>query len=313
MKIASIDIGTNTCNLLIAEYRKNSPIKFIYKEKRAITLINKDYKNNVISEESASNLIHVLNTYKLTISLHKTKRVLAVATSGIRSSYNKDSVINRIKETSGFNVNVIDGVKETELIWKGVKNAVKIYSNPALIIDIGGGSIEFILCNDKGIIRKSSHDIGVARMMNNYNFSDPLSNENLSCIYQLLDNELKDLLVDCKKYNLNTLIGSSGSYETFANLIKHEFSGCSISDSDLTNILEIEKFLCIYKKLILFNEAERAKMPGMEIIRVKMIPIAAVITKYLLDNLNIRNFVQSNFSLKEGTLFDYIDSINNPE
>jgi exopolyphosphatase/guanosine-5'-triphosphate,3'-diphosphate pyrophosphatase len=115
MRIASIDIGTNTCNLLIAEYKKNSPLKFLHKEKRAITLINRDYHCDLISEESTSNLINVLNSYKKTISTHKTDHIVATATSGIRSSSNKEYIINAIKSKSGLNVEVIDGNKEAEL------------------------------------------------------------------------------------------------------------------------------------------------------------------------------------------------------
>ncbi|MDD3741952.1 MAG: hypothetical protein PHH30_12015, partial [Bacteroidales bacterium] len=291
----------------------NTPLRFLHKEKSAITLINKDYHCDFISEESTSNLIKVLKSYKKTISFHKTDHIVATATSGIRSSSNKDYIINAIKSQSGLNVKVIDGNAEAELVWKGVKNAVKLYSNPVLIIDIGGGSIEFVICNDVGIIRKSSFNIGVARLILKYKYSDPLSSENITNIHQLLKSELENLLFDCKKYSVKTLIGSSGSYETFANLIKHECQLCNISDSESANILNIKSFLFIYDKLITYNEVQRTEMPGMEIIRVKMIPIAAVITKFILEELRIETLIQSNFSIKEGTLFDYIDKINGTE
>jgi exopolyphosphatase/guanosine-5'-triphosphate,3'-diphosphate pyrophosphatase len=164
-----------------------------------------------------------------------------------------------------------------------------------------------------GIIRKSSYNIGVARLIVKHKYSDPLSKENIENIFLLLNNELNELLIDCKKLNVETLIGSSGSYETFANLIKHEFPLCHISDSDSANNLNIENFLHIYDKLISYNESERTQMPGMEIIRVKMIPVAAVITKFLLKKLNIKTFIQSNFSIKEGTLFDYIDKFDDTD
>lgn len=313
MKIASIDIGTNTCNLLIAEYKKNTPLKFLHREKRAITLINCDYQNDKISAESTSNLIDVLNSYKQTILTHKTNHIVATATSGIRSSTNKEYIIDTIKSLSGINVTVIDGNKEAELVWKGVKNAVKLSPTPVLIIDIGGGSIEFIISNDKGIIRKYSYNIGVARLILKYKYNDPLSIDDVNCIYQLLEEELHVLLIECKENNVKTLIGSSGSYETFANLIKYEFKDCNLSESKSANEIKIESFNHIYKKLISFNESQRTQMTGMEIIRVKMIPIAAVITKYLLEKLDIITFIQSNFSIKEGTLFDYIDRVNNSE
>jgi exopolyphosphatase / guanosine-5'-triphosphate,3'-diphosphate pyrophosphatase len=307
MKIASIDIGTNTCNLLIAEYNKGSELNFLHKEKRAITLINKDFKNNTISPESVSNLISVLNAYKETINFHKTDRIVATATSGIRSASNREAVLDTVQTGSGIKIKIIDGHKEAELAWKGVKNAVQIGEKPVLIIDIGGGSIEFVICDDNGIMWKASYNIGVARLIAKHNYSDPLSSADINAIYQLLDEELKDLLIQCKEFTVQKLIGSSGSFETFANLVKYECPECGIRDINPSNLIDICRFMQIYDKLTTFDETQRAEMPGMEIIRVKMIPVAAVITKFLLEKLNVNSFIQSDYSIKEGTLFDYIE------
>ncbi len=307
MKIASIDIGTNTCNLLIAEYKKDSELTFLHREKRAITLINKDFKNNVISPESVSNLINVLNAYKDIIVSQDADRIIATATSGIRSASNREAVIDTVQTGCGIKINIIDGNKEAELAWKGVKNAVKIDESPVLIIDIGGGSIEFVICDNKGIKWKASYNIGVARLIAKYNYSDPLSSSDINAIYQLLDEELRTLLINCKEFSVKKLIGSSGSFETFANLVKYECPECCIGEINTSNFIDICRFMQIYDKLTTFNESQRTEMPGMEIIRVKMIPVAAVITKFLLERLNINSFIQSNYSIKEGTLFDYIE------
>ncbi len=307
MKIASIDIGTNTCNLLIAEYIKGSALNFLHKEKRAITLINKDFKNNIISSESVSNLIDVLNSYNETIKFHNTDKIIATATSGIRSASNREEVIDSVQVGSGIKINIIDGSKEAELAWKGVKNTVHIDENPVLIIDIGGGSIEFVICDNSGIKWKASYNIGVARLIAKYNYSDPLSSEDINSIYRLLEDELRELLINCKEFAVTKLIGSSGSFETFANLVKYECPECSIGEVNVANLINICRFMQIYEKLTTLNKAERTIMPGMEIIRVTMIPVAAVITKFLLEKLNVNSFIQSDYSIKEGTLFDFIE------
>jgi exopolyphosphatase/guanosine-5'-triphosphate,3'-diphosphate pyrophosphatase len=307
MIVASIDIGTNTCNLLIAEYSKGSELKFLHREKQAITLINKDFKNNNISPASVTNLIHVLNEYKKTITFHHTDRILATATSGIRSAANRESVIETVQSGCGLKINVIDGNKEAELAWKGVKNAIKIDDNRVLIIDIGGGSIEFVICDNKGIIWKASYNIGVARLISKYSYSDPLLLEDVDSICSLLNAELMDLLMKCNEYNVKTLIGSSGSFETFANLVKYECPTCCIGETNPANTIDICRFMQIYNKLTTYNEAQRTDMPGMDLIRVKMIPIASVIAKFLLEKLNADCFIQSNYSIKEGTLFDFIE------
>jgi len=308
MKIASIDIGTNTCNLLVAEYSAGNNPGFIHKEKQAITLINKDFHGNIISTESVEGLIRVLNNYKTTIDFYKPQHLVATATSGIRSAANRNEIVHAIQSSTGIKINVIDGQKEAELAWYGVKNAVKLDENPVLIIDIGGGSIEFIICNIKGIIWKESYNIGVARLISRFGFSDPLTNTDIQNIITVLDSETGELIKKCAEYKPNSIIGSSGSFETFASLIKHNCNEPYITENNASNTICIYEFEKIHKLLLGLNEQQRTVMPGMDIIRVKMIPVASVITLHFLNRLNVQNFIQSNYSIKEGLIFDYLSN-----
>lgn len=309
MKIASVDIGTNTCNLLIAEINSANKLDFIHREKKAITLINnRDYNNNNISDDSIDNLIKVINNYKNTISKHGADKTIVTATSGIRSARNKDKVLLSLKNNTGIDVNLIDGQREAELVFTGVKNAIDLNDKPALIIDIGGGSIEFIITKSKQIIYKESFQIGVARLLNMHRFSDPLTSKDVSLINNILKNTLSDLLNKCKSLGITTLIGSSGSYETFADLVKHEFDVSKIRETDAFNTIDVNYFQNVHQKLISFNFEQRKNMPGMEIIRVRLIPMASVITKYIIDELGINLMIQSNYSIKEGLIFDYLSN-----
>ncbi|MDD2634042.1 MAG: hypothetical protein PHW82_00925 [Bacteroidales bacterium] len=306
MKVASIDIGTNTCNLLVAENNNTTNICFIHREKQPISLINKDdEQNNIISKKTINNLLSVLREYKLTIQKLGVKTVIATATSGIRSAENKDEIIKSIKSETGFDIEIIDGNREAELVFAGVKNAVQLNKKYNLIIDIGGGSIEFIIANLTDLKRTYSFHIGVARLLNRYKFSEPLSADDINTITQILDHNLADMINLCKSLKIDTIIGSSGSYETFANLIKYECN-INLSEDVPYNIIDIDCFEKVHKKLISYNFEQRKAMPGMEIIRVQLIPISSVVTKYLLDKLNIKKFMQSNFSIKEGLIFDYL-------
>jgi exopolyphosphatase/guanosine-5'-triphosphate,3'-diphosphate pyrophosphatase len=151
-----------------------------------------------------------------------------------------------------------------------------------------------------------SYQIGVARLLNKYKFEDPLTEKDIVSIENILSENLADLIQLCKSLNISTLIGSSGSYETFANLIKYEFDQSNLRDDDSYNIINIDFFKKIHQKLISFDFDQRKNMPGMEIIRVQLIPIASVVTKYLLKELNIKTLIQSNYSIKEGLIFDYL-------
>jgi exopolyphosphatase/guanosine-5'-triphosphate,3'-diphosphate pyrophosphatase len=307
LKIASIDIGTNTCNLLIADVKPNQKPVFLHREKKAITLINnRDYENNTVSGESVSNLVNVVNNYKSTIEDYVAEKTIVTATSGIRSANNRKMIVDEIKKKTGISINVIDGDREAELVFSGVRNAIELNKEPVLIIDIGGGSIEFLIANNEQIFWKNSFQIGVARMLNTHNFADPLKESDIEIIKDVLNKTLSGLFQKCRELDIKELIGSSGSYETFANLIKYEFKDDSLSEDQPANYIDSTKFCQIHKKLVSFNFEERKNMPGMEIIRVKLIPIASVVTEHIISTLNIKIIKQSNYSIKEGLIFDYI-------
>ncbi|MBN2778338.1 MAG: hypothetical protein JXR36_11880 [Bacteroidales bacterium] len=307
MKIASIDIGTNTCNLLIAKQKTNGKLDFLHREKQAITLINKnDINASIISQSSIDNLINILNNYKTKILNHQPQKIIITATSGIRSATNQKDILSNIKTHTDLDVEIIDGKREAELVYCGVKNAIKLSQDNFLIIDIGGGSIEFIIANGLETSFMQSYQIGVARILNKYKFEDPLTKKDINLIENILSENLSELFHLCRTLKISTLIGSSGSYETFANLIKYEFAQSNLRDDDSYNVINLDYFEKIHYKLINFDFEHRKNMPGMEIIRVQLIPIASVVTNYILKELNIKTLIQSNYSIKEGLIFDYL-------
>ncbi|MDR2010376.1 MAG: hypothetical protein LBQ22_07830 [Bacteroidales bacterium] len=306
MRIASIDIGTNTCNLSIAEYISGEELKFIYKEKEVIALINSEFQDDKISQNSINNLINVLKKYKRITEEFGVEKIIATATSGIRSSENKYHIIEKINEIVKVEVTIIDGYSEANYVYEGVKNAVTFGIDYVLIIDIGGGSIEFVICNMYGINTVYSFNIGAARLLHHNKFSDPLNFGDINNLEVTLKETLKDLLKLCKELKVNTLIGSSGSFETFVNLINKEKKQQTEKNTKRYNIIDIEKFDIICKKLITYNYDQRYNMPGIDVVRIKLIPLAAFITHFLISNLKINNLIQSRYSIKEGLIFDYI-------
>lgn len=310
MKIAALDIGTNTCNISICEYDGKN-LNFIYKDKKVVNLINEEYYNDLISYDSINRLINVLSDYKILLKKEfGVENYFAYATSGVREAVNKEQIVDLVYSATGIKIMLIDGFTEAELVWKGVKNAKNFENEKVLIVDIGGGSIEFCIAVHGKLIDKFSYKLGVARLLKKFNFHDPLTFDDISLIKNLFNENMKTLFSQVFELKIKTLVGSSGSFETFANLVKYECSDCFIDENSKINEIIIKDFVKIYDKLINYNYEQRKNMPGMEIIRVKMIPIAAVITHFLIEKLNLEKFYQSNYSIKEGIIFDFIEKLN---
>lgn len=306
MKIASIDIGTNTCNFTIAQTTSNNKIIILHKSKRPIKLIDNEYYNNRISESAIKRCINALKEYKKTIQEYGVDKYIAVATSGIRNAVNSNEIIVRIKEEADFIVEVISGQKEAFLAYKGVKNAINLYNKPSLVIDIGGGSVEFIICNNHMIIWKSSYPIGIARIIKKHYLQDPLTNDNVNFLNALFKMDLSEVVDKANEYNVTTLIGSSGSFDTLKNLIICSFTKEIPDEHQSYYQINPKSFQEIHKRLISSDIFERLEMKGMDPIRVEMIPIASVLINFIINKLKIRKIYQSGYSIKEGLIFDYI-------
>jgi exopolyphosphatase/guanosine-5'-triphosphate,3'-diphosphate pyrophosphatase len=296
MKIAAIDLGTNTFHLIIAE-KNGSSFQIIYKTNEPVRLGEDITKDNLIIPIAFERGINCLKEFKNILEKYNVVTVKATATSGIRSAINGQEFVNASKLIAGIEINIIDGEEEAQLIYEGVKLSGAI-SGKSLIMDIGGGSTEFILCDEEKLIWKKSYNIGAARLMQNFFKSDPINTIDKNLIFEHLVNELKELKVICDKNQPKTLIGSAGAFETFTAMIYPDLNVATI------NIAELP--LSAYKKLAseLINSSheERTQMKNLIPLRVDMIVMAALQTNYIIENLGIQEIKLSTYDLKMGVL-----------
>ncbi|QIL40981.1 exopolyphosphatase [Pedobacter sp. HDW13] len=304
MRIAVIDLGTNTFHLLIAEVNATA-FEILYKTNVPVKLGEGRINDNVIIPAAFERGINCLKTFQNTIADYNVDRVRATATSAVRSAENGNDFVEAVKMTTSISIETISGDEEAELIYQGVKLSGAI-QELSLIMDIGGGSVEFILCNEEQLIWKKSYNIGAARLMQQFFKSDPLSDEDKQAILFHIQEQLTDLFEICEKYKPQILIGSAGAFETFAELVTRKHN-------QAIDIAQIKTFLFNYDdyietsiKLINSTHQQRAEMPGIIPLRVDMIVIATLITNYVLGRCKINRLTLSTYDLKMGVLASQI-------
>lgn len=306
-KYAIIDLGTNTFNLLIAEKVNNKQFKVLYSEKIPVKLGDGGINKGTIEPIPFERGINALKIYKKKIAEFGIETIAALATSAIRSAHNgKDFVATVLAET-GISVQIINGNREAELIYKGVKLAIDINDEHALIMDIGGGSTEFILASQQGIVWKKSFDLGAARLLEKFKPSEPITKEEISNLKIHLSTHLKELWEIAKQHRINCLIGTSGSFDSFVEMVcaKHNKK---INLKEIKNFkLEITEFEELYTNIIKSNREERILIPGLVAMRVDMIVISSILTKLVLDELYLNKIIVSTYSLKEGVLSELLN------
>jgi exopolyphosphatase/guanosine-5'-triphosphate,3'-diphosphate pyrophosphatase len=296
MKIAAIDLGTNTFHLIIAETVGNE-MNIIYKTNKPIKLGEDITLENRIIPVAFERGIDCLKEFKATLDKYDVTKIRAVATSGVRSASNGQEFIDTAKQETGISIEVIDGDEEAKLIYEGVKCSGAI-KGKSLIMDIGGGSTEFIFCDEEGFYWKKSFDIGAARLMQKFFKSDPINETNQQQINIHLKETLTELIDFGSNFNAEILIGSAGAFETYSAMINP-----SIDLKDVANApIDIASYHHLSKRLINAAHEERVAMPNLIPLRVDMIVMASIITNYVLAALHLKKITLSTYDLKMGVL-----------
>ena len=305
-RIAVLDLGTNTFHLLIADSSNGKVEQVILKDYRAVKLGEGGITKGFITNEAIQRGLSALKEFKEIILTYKTDQIKAVATSAIRDAKNGKAFIELIFRELQIKIEIIDGNREAELIYKGVRAAIKMDQNPVLIMDIGGGSVEFIIANSDKIFWKKSYPVGAARLMEQFHKSDPISLEDISKINTYFDESLADVFTQLKLYKPAILIGSAGAFETFADLITEQFNipkeNLDVSEFHFNQ----EQLEIIWNNILTSSHEQRSKMKGIIPLRVDMIVVATVLSKYIQQKSGIKELKLSNYALREGVLYELI-------
>lgn len=303
MKIAILDLGTNTFHLLIVSVNKKGEWEKIFKSKSVVKLGEGSDNLKIISEKAYHRGLKALVRYKKIIDKYNTKKVFAFATSAIRSSVNGIDFVNDVLKQTEIQIEIISGDKEAELIYYGVKQCVDLSKGKSLIMDIGGGSTEFIIGDSHEIYWKHSYNIGAARLLQMFEPSNPITEDELKAIQSFLLKELKPLIQAVHLHKPEKLIGSSGSFDTFAEMIGYLFYKKNIIKGVKTYDFDFNEYKKLYEKILFSTEEQRKKMKGLVRMRVDMIVMAAICTTFVLEKTKIYQLSLSNFALKEGALY----------
>lgn len=298
-RIAIIDMGTNTFHLLIAE-RKNNSYAIVHRERIASKIGVSGINNRIITPEGAERAISALKDFKKVLDSWGVSQATAFGTSALRNAKNGGELIEKIKKEIGVEAKVISGDEEAELIYKGVRSAVNLGKEKSLIIDIGGGSVEFIIGNEKEIFWKQSFEIGGQRLLEQFHHHDPISKQEVDQVQKFLSEALKPLLVHLEIHQPNTLVGSSGTFDTLSEIYcsQQKISYEELPETPLT----LQAFENIFAELLVKNRAQRMQIPGMIEMRVDMIVVACCIIDFLILKHSFQNIKVSTYSLKEGAL-----------
>jgi exopolyphosphatase/guanosine-5'-triphosphate,3'-diphosphate pyrophosphatase len=215
--------------------------------------------------------------------------------------------IEAVYRETGIRVEIISGEMEAEYIYLGVRTALDMGMENSLVMDIGGGSVEFIIADKNRIKWSFSFNLGAARLLETFKPSDPISQEEIFMVENYLEKNLGKLFAECEKYKPEVLIGSSGSFDTFAEMIANEYYSPEILENKTEYVFDMEEYEKIHRILIASNREERAQMKGIIPMRVDMIVLASIFVNFIIKKLDIHEMKLSTHALKEGILWSVLE------
>jgi exopolyphosphatase/guanosine-5'-triphosphate,3'-diphosphate pyrophosphatase len=303
MKQAIIDLGTNTFHLLIAD-RQNGHPETLFRESRPARIGQAGINQGIITEEGIGRALDVLTYFRQKLDEFgvSDEQILATGTSAIRVARNQAEFIERVQQQTRIPIRVLSGDQEAEYIYQGVRAAGALSEQTALIIDIGGGSVEFILGNQSRIFWKQSFEIGGQRLRERFMTADPISAGSIRRLTDYFQEQLLPLANAVHQYQPTVLVGSSGSFDTLVDLYYMHEKGRLPSPDQTSFMLPVAEFYRAYSLLTTRNHNERMQLPGMIELRVDMIVVAVCLIDFVLKQYTISQIRTSTYSLKEGIL-----------
>lgn len=306
--IAVIDLGTNTFQLLLACADTHGHIKLLKRESVPVRL-GEGISSGSISAAAFERGIATLKQFRRLMNHAGVTTTLAIATSATRSASNGAAFVEMAQHEAGIRIQVIDGKEEARLIHAGVCHALPLpQTQPVLLMDIGGGSVEFIVSKGGEIQYLTSLNLGAARLLEALKPSDPITPTELAILQAYLRQELLPMAQDiAAQHNVQQLVGSSSTFKTLGLLHAHYMknpinremlNGYSFTRSD---------FEALHTMLLHSTRAERLAMEGMKRTRVEMIVCASITVAMLLEVLpSISTITVSTAALREGVLWKYL-------
>lgn len=294
---ASIDIGTNTVLMLIAEANEYNKLNIIYQEYDVARLGEGVDNTKLINDDAFNRLYNILSRYIKKCNELRVKKIFVSGTSALRDAENGKEIIDRIKNELNIKIEIISGTNEAIYSYNGAVNSKGVN----FLIDIGGGSTEFIIGQNDNLIFRKSINIGAVRLTERYFTSQPPNTNDVTTAENYISKIIQDEIIsEINDISIDTYHGVAGTVTTIAtsllNLNDHEvdrIDGFTINKEDLNKLYQ--KFLNSETEIIINNFGVHPK-------RADLISAGTLILKVTFDILGIQNMIASSKGLRFGFL-----------
>ena len=304
MRIAAIDIGTNSVHMIVVRVRPDLSFEIVDREKEMVRLGAGGLDGRALTETAMQHGLLALSRFRRLADAHRVDEVVAAATSAVREAENGRDFLGAIHQRTGIRARVISGTEEARLIHKAAVYGVDVGADAALVVDIGGGSVELTVGSAAGATLSQSLKIGVIRLAERFRASDPLSKRDEREMTRYVTEAIAEPVAQIRKLGFDRVIGTSGTILSLGTLASDD---TRTGDDDVRNLrVPAKQFRRVRKELTALNLNERLRVPGLDPRRADLVVAGAVLFDTILRALDTPEVTLCDLSLREGLALDYI-------
>lgn len=293
--IGVIDLGSNTFHLLIAKIISPQEFEELYKEAHFVKLASEGIEK--IGDTPFMKGIEIMILFAEKCKEFKVSQIKAIGTAALRRAENAQLFIQQVFDHTGIDVQIISGEDEAKLIAEGVGLAIPFIEDRVLIMDVGGGSVEFILREKGHILWAKSFPIGIAILYRYFHKSEPISEEEVEKLRSHLNSSLIDLGDVIKSHPVTHLVGASGTFDVLEDFL----SEVSVNNK-FASTVEVKHVMPLIEEIVHKSIHERKQYKQIPDTRVEMIVAALILIEYVLILGNFNKLTFSSYAMKEGIL-----------
>ena len=306
VRLAAIDIGTNSVHMIIVRVRPDFSFEIVDREKEMVRLGAGGLDGKKLTPEAMTAALQALSKFARLARSHEVDEILAVATSATREAENGGAFLKQIERRTGIRARIITGTEEARLIHLAAVYGVDT-PKPAVVIDIGGGSVEITRGTGHQVDAARSFKIGVIRLTERFVDSDPISSRDERKMVKFIREEVNRYVDNIVELGFDRVIGTSGTILSLGTVATGIDRGTV--PQEVRNLRVPAKSLRRLRKMVVeLDLEERMRLPGLDPRRADLMVAGAILIDTLLKRLEAEEITLCDLALREGVLLDYINS-----
>jgi exopolyphosphatase/guanosine-5'-triphosphate,3'-diphosphate pyrophosphatase len=306
MRIAALDIGSNSFHLIVAHVNATGRIDILDRAKELVRL-GEALRSGVITPDIFDRGLDALRALKRIADRHRPDALLAVATSAVREAQNGGEFVRAVRDELGIDIRVIRGQEEAHLIYLGARRALDLAGRRVALVDIGGGSTELILADARECYFTVSLKLGVLRLRDEWQSSDPPTPREAAAFADRVRSALEPTVARVKAMGFDFVALTSGTAFTLAGLAARMAAAhTQLNGNGQARVLTFRALCEVERRLLTLTHAERAKLVGVDTRRADTIVPGAILLRAIFELAAVDEATLCEPALREGIIADYV-------